>query len=378
MKNRSFQLGLAMLLAAQLCAAAGPAYRVAQPGYRYSFPRDHFNHPDFQTEWWYYTGNLRSADGRRLGYELTFFRQGVDRKANPAPTAAASVWDVEDVWLAHLALSDLGSGTFLHTERLNRAGAGIAGADATAARVWNGNWQAQWKLDAKAPGGVASQELQAIADRFSFQLAMKSAKPPVIHGENGVSQKAEGAGHASHYISFTRLMTSGTITLDGKRFAVEGQSWMDHEFFTHQLDVSQTGWDWFSLQLSDGSEVMLFDLRRKDGRLDPFSAGTYVDPQGHASHLAANAFSTAPGKVWISPETGGHYPVEWTIKVPSLQLDVKLATPLAQQEVTGKSRAATSYWEGAIRVTGTKNGQPIDGVGYLEMTGYAGPVLMGE
>ncbi|MEQ1884749.1 MAG: lipocalin-like domain-containing protein [Bryobacteraceae bacterium] len=358
--------------ALQLIAAA-PVYRTAQPGYRYSFPADHFTHPEFQTEWWYYTGNLRASDGHRFGYELTFFRQGVNREQRPT-----SVWAVQDVWMAHLALSDLDGRTFLHTERLNRSGAGIAGADAQLARVWNGNWQAQWKLDASTPAGFASQELQAIAERFSFRLSLKSNKPRVIHGKDGVSQKAEGTGRASHYISFTRLLTAGTLTLDGKRFTVEGQSWMDHEFFTHQLDSNQTGWDWFSLQFSDGSELMLFDLRRKNGGIDPYSAGTYIDPQGRASRIDAKAFTATPGRTWTSPTSKGRYPIEWKIVVPSLGLDVSLSTPLTQQELTGKRRSAPAYWEGAIRIQGSKNGQSIEGLGYLEMTGYAGPVLIGE
>src|SRR5580700_1976362 len=159
-------------------------YRGALPGYRYEFPRDHFNHPEFQTEWWYYTGNLHTPQGRRFGFELTFFRQGADRNAT-----SSGVWDVRDIWMAHLALSDIDGGRFLHTERLNRAGAGTAGADVRESRVWNGNWQATWR-----PG--ATQELEGIADRFSFKLKLRSEKPPVIHGGNGVSQKSEGAGHA--------------------------------------------------------------------------------------------------------------------------------------------------------------------------------------
>ena len=188
--------------------------------------------------------------------------------------------------MAHLALSDIDGGQFLHTERLNRAGPGVAGADLKQARIWNGNWKAQWTFDPAIAGG-STQTLQAIADRFSFDLSLKAEKPPVINGENGVSQKAEGAGKASYYISFTRLATTGAIILDGKKFTVEGSSWMDHEFFSHQLDAGQVGWDWLSLQLKDGSELMLFRLRRKGGAVDPYSAGTYVDSQGHARHLAA-------------------------------------------------------------------------------------------
>jgi predicted secreted hydrolase len=339
-------------------------YRLALPEYRFDFPRDHFNHPEFRTEWWYYTGNLRSAEGRRFGFELTFFRQAVDRQ----PTE--TVWDLKDVWMAHLALSDIAGHQFLHTQRLNRAGPGVAGANLNQARVWNGNWQAQWTFDPSIAGGN-TQKLQAIADRFSFELSLKAEKAPVINGKNGVSQKAEGAGKASHYISFTRLATTGVIVLDGKRFSVEGVSWMDHEFFSHQMDATQTGWNWFSLQLDDRTELMLFRLRRADGRMDPYSAGTYVDAQGHARYLSANDFTVTPGKTWTSAATGGRYPVEWTIEVPSIELKATIRTPLPQQEITG----GTNYWEGAIDIDAIRLGRPLRGAGYLEMTGYAGRIV---
>jgi predicted secreted hydrolase len=338
-------------------------YRLALPGYHFEFPRDHFNHPDFRTEWWYYTGNLHTAEGRRFGFELTFFRQGVARLPS-----SASVWDVQDVWMAHLALSDVEGHQFLHTERLNRSGPGVAGASAEQARVWNGNWYARWKL----PAGDA-QTLGAVADRFSFDLSMIAEKPPVIQGENGVSQKAEGVGKGSHYISFTRLKTSGTMILDGKRFSVEGSAWMDHEFFSNQLDAGQSGWDWFSLQLDDRSELMLFRLRRAGGSLDPYSAGTYVDSQGRAKHLAAGDFTLTPEKTWTSGVSGGRYPVEWTVEVPSVGLKARVSTPLFQQELT--SATGPTYWEGAIDIEAIRTGRPIKGVGYLEMTGYAGPIV---
>jgi predicted secreted hydrolase len=370
MKNK---FGITWLLAFQMVGAGGDPYRLALPGYRYEFPRDHFNHPEFQTEWWYYTGNLHTAGGRPFGFELTFFRQGVNRETKPA-----SVWEVRDVWMAHLALSDIDGGQFFHTERLNRSGPGIAGADLETSRVWNGNWQSVWRIDPKAPGGAASQQLSAVADRFSFELSLNSEKPPVVHGQDGVSRKAAGAGRASHYISLTRLITTGSIVIDGKQFVVDGLSWMDHEFFTHQLDENQTGWDWFSLQFDDGSEVMLFQLRRKDGSLDPYSAGTYVDPSGRTLRLTANDFSLTAGKVWTSPETGGRYPIAWTIQVPRLGLDAAIATRLSQQEMTGTIQATPPYWEGAIYTTGMMKAKALNGAGYLEMTGYAGKAPLAE
>jgi predicted secreted hydrolase len=336
------------------------AFVLALPGYRYEFPRDHFSHPDYQTEWWYYTGNLRAGDGHRFGFELTFFRQGVSRDEK-----SDSPWKLDDVYLAHLALTDITGQRFYHTSRLNRAGPGFAGASAEKAQVWNGNWMADWQLP--PPKRLAtSQELHAITEQFSFDLSITSTKPPVIHGLNGVSQKAEGLGRASHYVSFTRLETSGTLQLNGRRYAVTGSSWMDHEFFTHQLEDSQTGWDWFSLQLANNTELMLFRIRRKDGSADPYSAGTFVDAQGRAHHLTRDQFSLDPIRRWNA------YPVDWKIRVPSLDLALDATTPLDSQELKSTNSYGPSYWEGAINLSGTESTKPLQGVGYLEMTGYDG------
>ena len=345
--------------------ALDTSYRVALPGYRYEFPRDFFAHPDFQTEWWYTTGNVASADGHHFGFELTFFRQGVNRDESKH-----GAWDVQDLYLAHLALSDLDGGQFYHAERVNRAGPGIAGVSPEDGRVWNGNWSASWKAD-------GAQRLSARSAEFEFSFLLTPEKAPVIHGESGVSQKAEGAGHASHYFSQTRLATDGFITLKGKRFEVSGLSWMDHEFFTHQLSSEQAGWDWFSVQLEDKTELMLFILRRKDGSIDSFSAGTYVDAAGKSIHLRAGDFSLqAEGATWKSPATGAVYPIEWRVSIPKLGLSILAKTKLPQQELTGKTKFAPNYWEGAMDFSGTRGTNAIRGAGYLEMTGYDRPVEM--
>ena len=341
-------------------------YRSAVPGYHYEFPRDNFNHPDFQTEWWYYTGNLRTADGHQFGFELTFFREALTREA-----LKPSDWSAPDAFVAHLALSDISGGRFYHRERLNRAGPGIAGVNAETGRIWNGNWQIDWKGNA--------QNLRAISDQFGLQLALVSQKPPVIHGIDGISQKSAGAGHASHYISLTRLTADGDIDLGGKKFAVTGTAWMDHEFFTQQLGGGQVGWDWFSLQLDDHTELMLFRLRLQDGSIDPFSSGTYIDAAGQATHLAQKDFSLQPlGETWKSDSTHAVYPIRWRVTVPSLKLIADVATPLQQQELAGNTGWSPNYWEGAIRLTGTRDTAPIAGVGYLEMTGYDRPVPLGQ
>lgn len=353
---------VALLALAAVVWGAG-TFRTAQPGYRYEFPRDHFNHPDFRTEWWYYTGNLRTAEGRRFGFELTFFRHALEQARQPA-----GVWGVRDAWLAHFAVSDLDGGRFYHTERLNRAGPGLAGADLAQGRVWNGNWQVRWKLD-----GTAAQELEAVAAGFRVHLALGPLKPPVIHGIDGISRKAAGPGRASHYISLTRLEARGEVEIEGRRHAVEGLAWMDHEFFTHQLAPDQAGWDWFSMQFDDGAELMLFRLRRKDGTVDPHSAGTYIDARGRARHLEAGDFTLLPGATWTSPRTGGRYPVAWKVRAPSLGVDASVSTRLAQQELVGRRAGAPPYWEGAVEISESR-----PGVGYLEMTGYAGAVRMGD
>jgi predicted secreted hydrolase len=358
-------LALGLLFAAGL--GAGETWEVALPGYVYEFPRDHFSHPRYQTEWWYYTGNLQAPDGHRFGFELTFFRQGVAR-----PAERNSPWDVDDLYLAHLALSDLDGARFYHTERLNRAGPGLAGVDLASRRIWNGNWEA--RFDDAARGQQPVQHLQIVCDDFLLHLTLASQKPPVIHGANGVSAKAAGRGRASHYISYTRLEARGTLVLGGRSYTLTGLAWMDHEFFTNQLTPDQSGWDWFSVQLANGEELMLYRLRRRDGAVDQFSAGTLVDAHGATRHLSAADFSLDPGATWTSAESGARYPLVWTIRVPSLGLDLTATTPLEAQEIASHHSSWPSYWEGAIVLRGTRHGQPSSGVGYLEMTGYDRPV----
>ena len=339
------------MLYALLTAADFP-YQEALPSRPYQFPRDHFEHEDYRTEWWYYTGNLRDRAGHRFGFELVFFRVG-ERKNGETN---ASAWRLDDVYLAHAALTDIDGKRFRFAERMNREGPGIAGASFARKRIWNGNWRCSWNGE--------QQRLEAVTDDFSFGLTLDPAKPFVIQGVNGVSQKAEGAGRASHYVSFTRLKAQGSVNVDGTSYAVDGQAWMDHEWFTEQLDPQVRGWDWFSVQLDDGTDLMLFELRRKDGGIDPYSSGTFVARDGKARHLTAGDFSLHPLETWTSAKTRARYPVKWRVEVPSLKIDVTCAAALDTQELN-TSYGNTSYWEGAVTYSGTRNG-----VGYLEMTGY--------
>ena len=336
--------------------AAAPAYREALPGYRFQFPRDHFDHPEFRTEWWYYTGNMRAADGHRYGFELVFFRQGQRR----GPSDNPSRWRIDDLYLAHLALTDIDGKRYRYQQRLNRAGPGIAGASFDERRIWNGNWQAQWDTS-------GAQTLSAVAENIRFTLRLKPRKPPVLNGDNGLSQKAGGAGKASYYVSFPSLAVEGT--LNGA--AVTGTAWMDHEWFTHQLEPFQAGWDWFSIQLDNHTEFMLFQLRHTDGSIDPYSAGTYVDAGGRATHLKRSDFQLQPVEFWTSPATHARYPIRWRISIPALQVTLECGAALPDQELVSDEATAPTYWEGAVTYSGSSAG-----VGYLEMTGYAKPVRL--
>ncbi len=357
MKSKPGHLWLPWLFLV-LASASAREYKLALPGYRFQFPRDDFNHENYQTEWWYYTGNLRARDGHRFGFELTFFRQGVSRTPDPDP------WYVHDLWMAHLALSDLGAQRFHHEERLNRSGPGIAGVDAESGLIWNGNWQA------RIAGN--EQHLHGIGQDFALTLKLVPAKPPVIQGQDGISRKAAGVGHASHYYSRTRLLTSGSIEVNGGTYQVEGTSWMDHEFFTGSMVPSESGWDWLSVQFDDGSELMLYRLRHKDGSIDPYSSGSYVEMDGKSRFLSSQDFKMTPaGQAWTSPATRAAYPLRWRVSVPMLNLAFDVTTPLRVQEMTG--RFGPSYWEGAVDAAGTRAGRSAQGVGYLEMTGYAEP-----
>ncbi len=325
---------------------AAATFLKALPGYKYEFPRDHFSHPDFQTEWWYYTGNLRSDKGRPFGYELTFFRAALQPMVE-----AKSIWTTRDAYMAHLALTDIEGKQFFHAERLNRPGPGIAGVDAKAERIWNGNWECRLTQ--------STHYLTAIDNQFQINLTLSPSKAHVIHGQNGVSQKGPQAGQASHYISFPRLATKGQITLNGTVHQVTGNTWMDHEYFSSELDPNLAGWDWFSIQLENNTELMLYRLRQKDGKASLHSAGTYIDAQGHSTHLTANDMQLTPGRQWK------FYPIEWQLKVPKLNLDLKATPRLDNQELTSKSRLTPNYWEGAMQFAGSHAG-----TGYLEMTGY--------
>ncbi len=346
---------------------AGKRFEDARPGYAYVFPRDHGSHPKFQIEWWYFTGNLESKDGKEYGYELTFFRRGI---ANPKVLENPSRWAVREIYLAHFAVTDPSEGRFHYQEKISREAIGKAGAKENRLEVWIDHWHAvqdgeQFRLRA---GGVFQK-----SEDWRIDLRLTLSKPLVIHGKSGISRKGEEKGQASHYYSFTRLDTSGFLWVDGKEERVTGSSWMDHEFSTSILNPAQIGWDWFSIQLDDQSEVMIYQIRRKGGEKDPVSSGTIVFSDGRSRHLAADDFSLTPIQNWKSEESGAVYPVGWKIEIPSEQLVLTSKPLLQDQELITAASTRVTYWEGASRFEGTKAGKTISGKGYIELTGYAEP-----
>lgn len=368
--NRFPSLSRFCLLPFALCllssvspSTTSSAWRQSAPGYQFNFARDHGSHPDYKIEWWYYTGNLKTNGDRRFGYQLTFFRVGVDKEpVNP------SRWAVRDLYMAHLAVTDISNRQFRFAEKINRAGIGWAGATTDVLRVWNEDWEA--RLD---KGG--HMRLRAAQGEIGLELTLAQGKPPVLHGARGFSQKGAQTGNASHYYSLTRMPTHGVITIASQQYEVTGLSWMDHEFGTSFLEKEQRGWDWFSLQLDDDTELMLFRLRRSDGQRDPHASGTLIDASGTAIPLNSRDFNLTPEAQWRSPQTGADYPVTWQITIPSRQIELQIRAAVDEQELVTRDSTGINYWEGAIAVRGTKAGRAVQGHGYLEMTGYAGAAM---
>lgn len=371
-------LGIGLLAAAGLILAqcrpqpvATPAAAIeglAQPAGTFSradgerkltFPKDHGAHDDFQTEWWYYTGNLTTREGRHFGFQLTFFRRAV--AAADATVTRTSGWGGSQVYLAHFALTDTQGKKFNYFDRVERGAAGLAGAQGEPGlRVWLWDWQVQQT-------GDNTYRLNAETDEAAVTLNLMDTTGPVLQGRNGYSQKGSDPGNASYYYSQPRLEAEGEVRIGQERFAVSGTSWMDHEFSTSALAPDQVGWDWFAVQLSDGSELMMFQLRKTDGSVDGYSSGTIIRPDGSTRSLVREDFTIRPEGSWHSPHSGGVYPSGWTVEVPSEELTLTIKPRLADQELN----LWFIYWEGAVQIEGTRGGAVLTGSGYVELTGYA-------
>ena len=325
----------------------------------FTFPVDHGPHVDFQTEWWYYTGNLEGDGGSRYGYQLTIFRRGLTPGAQPEDGLLTN-----QVYFAHFAVTDIERGQHRASERFSRGAGGLAGAQGEPTYAV---WLEDWRIDSLNADGSAVR-LRAAEGDLALDLELRSAKPPVFHGDRGLSPKSAAPGNASYYVSYTRMTTMGTLSFAGERIEVRGDSWFDHEWSTSALGPQGQGWDWFSLQLSDGRELMLFQIRNADGTRDGVSGGTLIAVDGGTTRLLVDDLVLEPLETWTSPETGAAYPIAWRVQVPAEGLDLTIRAQTPAQEMA----LAFSYWEGAVSISGTADGKPISGFGYLEMTGYLG------
>ena len=361
MKFRCSIFNLRLLAAiAFALSAAGADWRSAEPGWHYEFPRDHHVHREFKTEWWYFTGNLFDASGRRFGYELTFFREGIRPLAERDPNASRFI--IDDLKFAHFAVTDVGAKEFHFEQKMNRGAFGEAGFADGQRLAWIENWRLELT-------GKNEFELQAATNFGALRLHLRAIKPPAIHGENGVSTKTADGTAASHYYSLTRLETSGELILGGAKYQLRGMSWFDHEWSTSQLGREHVGWDWVCLQWEDGAELMLYRMRLANGEADPASSGTWIAPDGTTKHLGATDFQMAPLEFWESAASSGRYPVAWKIAIPGEKAEFTLKRTLDNQELRIEP---ITYWEGAVDANGTRDGRPIAGRGYLELTGYTG------
>jgi predicted secreted hydrolase len=329
----------------------------------FQFPQDHGAHPEFRSEWWYYSGHLRSAAGDTYGYQLTFFRVA-SRAEEPSDHNAAGGF--HSVYFAHLAVSDPARGRFHFREQRGMVALHHSGADTGRLNVWVGPWQAE-----QVGNG---HHLTAQKDGLGVNLTLVPLKPPVLHGQQGLSRRSAVFPAASNYYSVTRMQTRGYITVGGRIIDVQGSSWMDHEFFNKYVAPDTIGWDWFAAQLDDGSELVLGMLRLQDGSLSPASAGTLVDSQGQAHNLGLADFQVRPRGTWKSPHTKAVYPSGWEISLPGAGLRLQLTPTLNDQEIRAHGPPRIKYWEGRVTVRGSKGGQPVTGQGFVELTGYAHPM----
>lgn len=325
----------------------------------FSFPADHGPHPDFRSEWWYFTGNLATADRRHFGFQLTFFRLALA----PEATARASAWATNQSWMAHFALTDTAAGRFHAAERFGRGALEIAGAQPQPFRVWLGDWRAEGSATDDSPFPL---RLQANDAGIAIDLTLVPTKPLVLQGQDGWDRKGPEPGNASYYYSFTRLAAQGQVQVGAERYAVEGGAWLDHEWSTSALGPDLAGWDWIALQLSDGSELMYYHLRRPDGTAGQFSSGALIPPTGKKVALGADQVKLEARRHWRSPRGDRRYPVAWSIGIPSRGIALMVEPMMDDQEL----ELTVRYWEGAVRARGSSGGTPVTGQGYLELVGY--------
>ncbi len=340
-----------------LPVATDGVYVVADEKWNFIFPRDLGAHPQFQTEWWYYTGNLFDQDGRQFGYQLTFFRRAL--RSDPL-IGRTSNWATNQVYLAHFTLTDVLQKQHYQKETIARGALGLAGVESSP------NFQVNlfdWTI---RQTDQSQYELKAAGEDYSIQLLLQDEKGIILNGDEGLSQKGAQIGNASYYFSQTRLWSTGTVTIKGLEYPVTGYSWMDHEFGSSALGSSQIGWDWFSLQMDNNRELMIFQIREEDGSISSTSGGTLIAEDGSSTILNLLDFKIQVLQNWETDD-GFLYPNKWRVVSKTQDFDL-LVTPVMDDQ---ENHFFFRYWEGAVRIEGIFQGQNVAGYGYVELTGYA-------
>lgn len=358
--------GLILAAVSVALAAEGVGYTKVTGPCRLEFPADHGAHPGFRTEWWYYTGNLESHEGRPFGFQLTIFRRQISppeaRKMWPDPSSG---WRTQNIYFGHAALSDISHGRHYSAEEIARGAMNLAGVGQTSetTTVFLKRWEIRI--------GSVGQRISAVSDDFQFDLELNPVKPLVLHGDLGYSRKGDSGDRASCYYSYTRLKTEGRLKIGEKVYVVSGTAWMDHEFSTAALQADIVGWDWFSLQLDGNREVMVYILRQSDGSPHPASSGTVVRDSGETRHLSMADFQVDVLAHWRSPHSNGVYPARWQLIIPTEEMILDIVPKLADQEMRTTGSTDITYWEGSVSVSGNYKGGRLGGKGYVEMTGYS-------
>ncbi|HEV2912432.1 MAG TPA: lipocalin family protein [Pyrinomonadaceae bacterium] len=325
-------------------------------------PRDLYAHRGAQTEWWYYTGHMQTASARRFGFELVFFKRRTDLdRFGIVPLRLIA----NPLYLAHFAITDESRAAFRYEHRKSTGGAFDLPAAASEERYYLrlGNWtvrQAEGAHILRASAG----------DDLIFEAKLRNTKPHVLNGHEGVGVSFKDEGEASRYFSLTRMQAEGLITWHGETESFKGSAWMDREFGTWRTTENQKGWDWFSIQLETGAEVMVYHLRNTRGEPSPFSSGTYVDAAGNWTHLAREDFRLETLSHWTSPRTGARYPSGWRVRVPRFGVDVTVTPVIKDQELDTRGTTMIVYWEGACLVRGHHAGEETAGRAYAELVGY--------
>ncbi|MCU0642870.1 MAG: carotenoid 1,2-hydratase [bacterium] len=360
-KNDTREIKSTITIADAMANRSSEGFERAIEKREFRFPHDHGPHPEFQTEWWYFTGNLETDEARHFGFQFTLFRNAISADS----IRRTSIWATSQIYMGHFALTDVANKKFYAFERFSRGAAELAGAQSLSVRIWLEDWSIQ-AISSTSDEAFPAIRIRAKENDISIDLNVATAKPVVLHGDNGLSRKGPEVGNASYYYSLTRLAAEGEIQINNDRFKVNGHAWLDREWSTSALGNEQVGWDWFSLQLEDGREIMYYQIRKKNGEPDIFSSGTVVRQDGSSHHLKLSDVSLQVLNYWKSP-SGATYPAEWQLQIPQEKLILKITPFIPNQELDLSIR----YWEGAVKVSGISDDKHVSGSAYVELTGYA-------